>query len=278
MWASVFAARRSHTRTNWKVNVDNLGVDFLSEVVGTAMLVLLGTGVVANVALIKTKGFNGGFLMVTIGWGLAVFTGVTVAYNSGALLNPAVTLGVVASGAKFFGSAALHTLVPVNFVSTITLIAAQMLGAIIGAVVCWLAYKKHFDEEPEPANKLGVFSTGPAIRSYGWNLVTEIIGTFVLVFTVIAFGGGRQGVAGLAALGALPVALLVIVIGTSLGGPTGYAINPARDLGPRIAHAFLPIRGKGGSDWSYSWVPVLGPIIGGLGAGWLSLVLLPIMK
>jgi len=157
-------------------------------------------------------------------------------------------------------------------------IAAQMIGAIIGAVVVWLAYKQHFDQEPEPANKLGVFSTGPAIRSYGWNLVTEIIGTFVLVFVVIAFGGGRQGEGGgLAALGALPVALLVIVIGTSLGGPTGYAINPARDLGPRIAHALLPIKGKRGSDWSYSWVPVAGPVIGGVLAGWASLVLLPIL-
>ncbi|WP_431280385.1 MIP/aquaporin family protein [Leifsonia poae] len=240
------------------------------------MLVLLGTGVVANVALIKNKGFNGGFLMVNIGWGLAVFSGVTVAYNSGAHLNPAVTLGLVANGAKTFGSAATHTLVAVNPGTILLYILAQMLGAIIGAVFTWLAYKQHFDEEPEPANKLGVFSTGPAIRSYAWNLVTEIIGTFVLVFVVIAFGK-QPGVSGLAALGALPVALLVIVIGTSLGGPTGYAINPARDLGPRIAHAILPIKGKGSSDWSYSWVPVVGPIIGGLLAGWLALVLLPVI-
>jgi len=253
--------------------VDNLGVVFLSEVVGTALLVLLGCGVVANVALTKNKGFGAGFLMVTIGWGLAVFAGVIVSYNSGAHLNPAVTLGLVASGATEFGSG-----VPVNVVSVLVYILAQMIGAILGAVVVWLAYKQHFDQEPEPANKLGVFSTGPAIRSYGWNLVTEIIGTFVLVFVVIAFGGGRQGEnGGLAALGALPVALLVIVIGTSLGGPTGYAINPARDLGPRIAHALLPIKGKRGSDWSYSWVPVAGPVIGGVLAGWASLVLLPIL-
>jgi glycerol uptake facilitator protein len=253
--------------------VDNIGVVFLSEVVGTAMLVLLGTGVVANVALAKNKGLGGGFLMVTIGWGFAVFSGVIVAYNSGAHLNPAVTLGLVASGATEFGSG-----VPVNFLSVLVYIAAQLLGAIIGAVFCWLAYKQHFDQEPNPANKLGVFSTGPAIRSYGWNLVTEIIGTFVLVFVVIAFGGGRQGTSGgLAALGALPVALLVIVIGTSLGGPTGYAINPARDLGPRIAHFILPIKGKGSSDWSYSWVPVVGPIIGGVLAGWASYALLPIL-
>jgi glycerol uptake facilitator protein len=253
--------------------VDNLGVVFLSEIVGTALLVLLGCGVVANVALAKNKGLGGGFLMVNIGWGLAVFCGVIVAYNSGAHLNPAVTLGLVASGATEFGSG-----VPVNFLSVLVYIAGEMIGAILGAIVVWLAYKQHFDAEPEPANKLGVFSTGPAIRSYGWNLVTEIIGTFVLVFVVIAFGGGRQGESGgLAALGALPVALLVIVIGTSLGGPTGYAINPARDLGPRIAHFILPIKGKGSSDWAYSWVPVAGPIIGGVLAGWASLALLPVL-
>ncbi len=243
----------------------------MSEVVGTAILVLLGCGVVANVALAKNKGFNGGFLMVTIGWGLAVYAGVVAAYNSGAHLNPAVTLGLVASGASEFGSG-----VPVNFISILTYISGEMLGAVLGAVVVWLAYKQHFDQEPEAANKLGVFSTGPAIRSYGWNLVTEIIGTFVLVFVVIGFG--RNGDAGgLAALGALPVALLVIAIGASLGGPTGYAINPARDLGPRIAHFFLPIKGKGSSDWSYSWVPVLGPIIGGVLAGVSSGALLPIL-
>jgi glycerol uptake facilitator protein len=244
--------------------------------VGTAMLVLLGTGVVANVALIKNKGFNGGFLMVNIGWGIAVFAGVVVAYNSGAHLNPAVTLGLVANGAKKFGAG--NATVDVNFLTVVVFILAQLIGAIIGAVLTWLAYKKHFDEEPDPANKLGVFSTGPAIRTYAWNLITEIIGTFVLVFVVIAFGHQPGQAVGLAALGALPVALLVIGIGASLGGPTGYAINPARDLGPRIAHAILPIRGKGPSDWSYSWIPVVGPIIGGLLAGWLALLLLPVLK
>ncbi|MFK4729934.1 MIP/aquaporin family protein [Agromyces mediolanus] len=256
--------------------MDNLGVLFLSELVGTALLVLLGTGVVANVALVRNKGFNGGFLMVNIGWGLAVFAGVVVSYASGAHLNPAVTLGLVANGAEEFGNAGMGTTVAVSFVSVLTYLGAQMLGAFLGAVVTWLAYKQHFDEEPEPANKLGVFSTGPAIRSYGWNLVTEIIGTFVLVFVVIGFG--RNGDAsGLAALGALPVALLVIGIGASLGGPTGYAINPARDLGPRIAHAILPIKGKGSSDWGYSWVPVVGPIIGGVLAGLAATPLLPIL-
>ncbi|GAA1749924.1 MIP/aquaporin family protein [Agromyces humatus] len=256
--------------------MDNLGIVFLSELVGTALLVLLGCGVVANVALAKNKGFNGGFLMVNFGWGLAVFAGVIVAYASGAHINPAVTLGLVANGATEFGNPAFGAVVPVGVVSVLTYIGAQLLGAFLGAVVAWLAYKQHFDAEPEPANKLGVFSTGPAIRSYGWNLVTEIIGTFVLVFVVIGFG--RQGDAsGLAALGALPVALLVIGIGASLGGPTGYAINPARDLGPRIAHAVLPIAGKGGSDWAYAWVPVVGPIIGGLLAGWAAIPLLPLL-
>ena len=255
---------------------NSLGMDFLSELVGTALLVLLGTGVVANVALAKNKGFNGGFLMVNIGWGFAVFSGVIVAYNSGAHLNPAVTLGLVANGATEFGSG-----VPVNPVSVITYIAAEFLGAIIGAVVVWLAYKQHFDEEPDAATKLGVFSTGPAIRSYGWNLVTEIIGTFVLVFVVIGFGKAGDpdtaSPAGLAALGALPVALLVVGIGASLGGPTGYAINPARDLGPRLIHAILPIKNKGGSDWGYAWVPVVGPIIGGVLAGLAAIPLLPIL-
>ncbi|KQP55438.1 glycerol transporter [Agreia sp. Leaf283] len=269
MWGS---AQRDIGVTRRKVDVDNLGVVFLSELVGTALLVLLGCGVVANVALVKNKGFNGGFLMVNIGWGFAVFSGVIVSYNSGAHLNPAVTLGLVANGATEFGSG-----VPVNIASILTYIAAQLLGAIIGAVFVWLAYKQHFDEEPDAANKLGVFSTGPAIRSYGWNLITEIIGTFVLVFVVIGFGGGRQGEGGLAALGALPVAILVIAIGASLGGPTGYAINPARDLGPRIAHFILPIKGKGSSDWSYSWVPVVGPIIGGVLAGLAAVPLLPIL-
>jgi glycerol uptake facilitator protein len=243
----------------------NLGLYFLSELVGTAMLLLLGCGVVANVALVKNKGFNGGFLMVNWGWGLAVFAGVLVSSYSGAILNPAVGIGLLVAG-------------KISFTQFLVAAAAELLGAIIGAVLCWLAYKKHFDEEPDPANKLGVFSTGPAIRSYGWNLVTEIIGTFVLVFVIFAFadyGNIKVGTpGGLGALTALPVALLVVSIGASLGGPTGYAINPARDLGPRIAHAILPIKGKGSSDWAYSWVPVVGPLIGGVIAALLAPVLL----
>lgn len=237
----------------------SLGIVFLSEVMGTMMLTLLGCGVVANVSLKGTKGNAGGFLLVNWGWGLAVMSGVFVAAKSGAHLNPAVTVGILSSGAAEYAPN-----VTVSFASTMTYFGAEMLGAIIGAVVCWLAYKQHFDGEPDAATKLGVFSTGPAIRSYGWNVVTEIIGTFVLVFVILHFGS-------VTALGPLPVALLVVAIGASLGGPTGYAINPARDLGPRIAHALLPIKGKGSSDWSYAWVPVAGPLIGGALGGFMTL-------
>jgi glycerol uptake facilitator protein len=245
-----------------------LATIFLSETVGTAMLLLLGGGVVATAILAKSKGLGGGWLLINFGWGLAVFAGVTVSYASGAHLNPAVTIGLLTTG-------------DIDFPQALVYWAAQMVGAIIGAVFVWLAFKQHLDAEEDPGAKLGVFSTGPAIRNYGWNLVTEIIATFVLVFVVIGFGRAGDsdlGVpAGLAALGAVPVALLVVGIGASLGGPTGYAINPARDLGPRIVHALLPIKGKGSSDWSYAWVPIVGPLIGGVLAGALSGVLLPTM-
>lgn len=237
----------------------------MSELVGTGMLLLLGGGVVANVILKGTKGNGGGTLMINWGWGLAVFAGVLVSAYSGAQLNPAVSIGLLIAG-------------KITFTHFLVAIAAQLVGAFLGAVLCWLAYKNHFDAEPDPATKLGVFSTGPAIRSYGWNLITEIIGTFVLVFVIFAFadyGDVQIGVpGGLGPLTALPVALLVVGIGASLGGPTGYAINPARDLGPRIAHAILPIKGKGSSDWSYSWVPVVGPLIGGALAALASPILL----
>lgn len=236
---------------------------FVSEFAGTAMLILLGCGVVANVVLPRNKGFDSGWVVITFGWGLAVFAGVYVAFSSGAHINPAVTFGLLASGADEYAEG-----VAVTFASTLVYLAAQMLGAILGAILVFLSYKKHFDEDADPASKLAVFSTGPAIRAYGWNFLTEVVGTFVLVFVILYFGQTPSG------LGPLAVALLVVSIGMSLGGPTGYAINPARDLGPRIAHALLPIRGKGSSDWSYSWVPVFGPIVGGVVGGLLASVML----
>jgi glycerol uptake facilitator protein len=232
---------------------------FFSEVAGTGMLLLLGCGVVANVILAGTKGFGGGWLLINFGWGLGVFAGVYVAFKSGAHLNPAVTLGLLANGVDQYAPG-----VDVTFGSTLVYLAGEMVGAFLGAVLAWLSYREHFDATDDPALQLAVFSTGPAIRNYAWNLVTEIIGTFVLVFVILFFGSTPSG------LGPLAVALLVVGIGASLGGPTGYAINPARDLGPRIAHAVLPIKGKGNSDWGYSWVPVLGPIIGGVLAGLLA--------
>ena len=225
---------------------------FLYEIAGTAMLTLLGGGVVANVILGKTKGNGGGWLLINFGWGLAVFAGVWTAYKTGAHLNPAVTIGLLANGGGEYADG-----IPVTAATTIAYFAAEMIGAFLGAVLAWMAYKTHYDQEEDAGAILGSFSTGPEIRSYGWNLVTEIIATFVLVFIIIMFGNTPHG------LGPLAVALLVVSIGASLGGPTGYSINPARDLGPRIAHAVLPIPNKGGSDWAYSWVPVLGPLIGG---------------
>ncbi|OIQ83812.1 putative glycerol uptake facilitator protein [mine drainage metagenome] len=239
----------------------SLGQVFVSEVLGTGMLLLLGGGVVANVILPKNKGFDSGWVVITFGWGLAVFSGVYVAFRSGAHLNPAVTIGLLADGAKNYATG-----VPVSFSSTMVYLAGEMTGAFLGAVLVYIAYKKHFDENADPATKLGVFSTGPAIRSYGWNFVTEAIGTFVLVFVILCFGKTPTQV------GPLAVALLVVAIGMSLGGPTGYAINPARDLGPRIAHALLPIKGKGSSDWAYSWVPVFGPLAGAVIAGLVARV------
>jgi len=234
----------------------SIGEAILSEFLGTATLLLLGAGVVANVILPKTKGFGGGWLLINFGWGLAVFTAVYVAFKSGAHLNPAVTLGIWAAGKEEFAPG-----IEVTAANGFLYIAAQFAGAAVGATLAYLAYKKHFDQDAEPGIKLAVFSTGPELRSYGWNFVTEVIGTFVLVFWVVISGNTP------AQIGPLGVALVVVAIGASLGGPTGYAINPARDLGPRIAHALLPIRGKGSSDWGYSWVPVLGPAAGGILGG-----------
>jgi len=237
---------------------------FLAELMGTAMLILLGTGVVANVVFNKSKGQNGGWLLINFGWGLAVFSGVLVAFKSGAHLNPAVTLGIVVS--NIGSSANFVDGVPIGIVSILVYIAAQFCGAFIGAFLCWLTYKKQFDIDQPEGTKLGTFATGPAERSLAWNLVTEIIATFVLVF-VILISGYQNNAGNLGWLNAFGVALLIVAIGASLGGPTGYAINPARDLGPRIWHAVMPAPNKGGSDWGYSWVPVVGPIIGGCIAG-----------
>jgi len=228
---------------------------FLAEVLGTGMLILLGDGVVAGVLLAKSKAQNSGWIVITLGWGLAVFCGVLVAAPvSGAHLNPAVTLGLALQEAFNPGTSKVTwDQVPVYW-------AGEMLGAFLGAVLVFLHYYPHWKETESADLKLAVFSTGPAIRSTTWNIISEIIGTFVLVFVILTFStpGSPTG-----ALGALSVALLVVVIGLSLGGTTGYAINPARDLGPRIAHYLLPIPGKRDSDWSYSWIPVAGPLIGG---------------
>ncbi len=221
------------------------GQIFLYETLGTGMLLLLGCGVVATAILRDSKGFGGGWLLINFGWGLGVYMGVYVAFPSGAHLNPAVTVSQLMVGNITAGQSIFYFL-------------GEFVGAFLGAVLAWVAFKQHFDIEEDAGAKLAVFSTAPAIRSYGWNLATEIIGTFVLIFLILISGGTPTQV------GPLFVALVVVGIGNSLGGPTGYAINPARDLGPRIAHAILPIKGKGGSDWGYSWVPVVGPLIGAI--------------
>ncbi|GAA1341239.1 MIP/aquaporin family protein [Kocuria palustris] len=235
-----------------------LGQVFFSEMVGTAVLIILGGGVVANVLLPRTKGHDGGWLLISFGWGLGVFAGVYLAWASGAHLNPAVTMGMLVSGAEEYAPG-----VAVSAASTAVYFVSTILGAFLGAVLVWLAYKKHYDAADDPGAILGTFSTGPEIRSAPWNVITEVIATFVLVAVILVFGETPSE------LGPLAVALLVVGIGASIGGPTGYAINPARDLGPRIAHAALPIPGKGGSDWSYAWVPIAGPLIGAVLAGLL---------
>ncbi|TFV51840.1 aquaporin family protein [Blastococcus sp. TF02A-35] len=233
---------------------------FGSELAGTFVLMLLGVGVVANVSLVKTYGNAGGILTIAFGWGLAVFAGVYVGASSGAHINPAITVGLWASGVDEYAPG-----VPVTWASTAVYVVAQLLGAFAGAVCAWAAYRRHYDDpENEPGAALGTFSTAPAIRSIPDNVLTEVIGTFVLVYVVLRFGDTPTEV------GPLAVALLVVGIGVSLGGPTGYAINPARDLGPRVAHAVLPIRGKGSSNWGYAWVPVVGPLVGAVLAGLFS--------
>ncbi len=235
---------------------------FLGELLGTMTLILLGDGVVAAVLLNKSKAQNAGWIVITAGWAFAVMAGIFVASaagSAGAELNPAVTIAVLVKGGMDVMTAIMH-------------IAAQFIGAIVGAALVWLMYLPHWGETQDPGLKLACFSTGPAIRNTGTNLISEIIGTFVLLFVIFSITGKlAPGSSPASNLGPLLVACLVWGIGLSLGGPTGYAINPARDLGPRIAHALLPIAGKGDSDWSYSWIPVVGPIIGGVIAAVLAM-------
>lgn len=236
---------------------------FLAEFIGTSLLILLGNGVVANVVLNGTKGHGGGWIVITTAWALAVFVGVVVAGPySGAHLNPAVSLGLAIAG-KFAWKQVLPYAV------------AQLSGAMLGSTLVWLKYKDHFDATADQGLKLACFCTDPAIRKPFLNFLSEFIGTFVLIFVIFHFTNAEitdtKTPVGLGSIGAMPVMLLVWAIGLSLGGTTGYAINPVRDLGPRIMHAILPVKGKGDSDWPYSWVPVIGPL---LGAGFAALVYL----
>ena len=241
----------------------------IAEIIGTMLLILLGNGVVANVVLNGTKGNGSGWIVITTGWALAVFVGVVVAGPySGAHLNPAVTIALAVAGKVSWD------LVP-------EYLAGELIGAMLGAFLVWVFYKDHFKITDDEGGKLACFSTGPAIKNIFSNLISEAIGTFVLVFVIFYFAGPEldiisdvdsRAIIGLGSIGALPVAFLVWVIGLSLGGTTGYAINPARDLGPRIVHSLLPI--KGSSDWGYAWVPIVGPLIGCLLAAFLYLILL----
>ncbi len=242
---------------------------FIAEILGTMLLILMGAGVCANVLLSKTKGHGAGWMVITTAWAMGVFIGVVVAAPySGAHLNPVVSIGL-AIGGSFPWSEVLPY------------IAAQMVGAALGATLVWLAYKDHFDATEEAPLKLSVFATGPEIHNPLINVVTEMIGTFVLMFVVFFITGGEVHEyhtdstipVGLGSVGAIPVAFTVWVIGLALGGPTGYAINPARDLAPRIMHALLPIKGKGSSHWEYAWVPVVGPLLGASLAALLYLAL-----
>lgn len=238
---------------------------FIAEIIGTAILILLGGGVVANVVLNKTIGNNSGWIVITTGWALAVYVAVVIAGPySGAHINPAVSISLAVAGKFLWSDVPMYVL-------------AQMIGAMIGALTVWVLYKNHFDATEDGDCKKAVFCTAPAIRHIFLNFFSEALGTFVLIFTILYFTNASMSdtktVIGLGSLGALPVAFLVWSIGLSLGGTTGYAINPARDLGPRIVHALLPIKNKASSDWSYAWIPVLGPIVGACLAALLMLVL-----
>ncbi len=234
---------------------------FIGEFIGTALLIILGGGVVANVVLSKTKGNGSGWIVIAFGWAMAVFLGVYASTTLGGSghLNPAVTIAVSCFAGFDPALIAIY-------------IGAQLLGAFTGAVVVWIAYKQHFEATEDEGLKLAVFATAPAIRHPLYNFLTEVIGTFILLLGALMM---TKPAATLGTLDALPVALLVLGIGLSLGGPTGYAINPARDLGPRIAHFILPIPGKGKSDWRYAWIPVAGPVAGALLAGLVYNVIAP---
>ena len=223
---------------------------FGAEVIGTALLILLGNGVVAGVLLSQSKAENAGWIVITFGWGMAVMVAVfAVGQFSGAHLNPAITIGFAVIGDTEWSDVPEY-------------LGGEFVGAFIGATLVWLSYLPHWGATEDPGLKLACYSTAPAIRNTATNVICEIVGTFVLVFGVLAFFANPDTAA--TGLGGLLVGLLVLAIGLSLGGPTGYAINPARDLGPRIMHAILPIAGKGDSDWSYAWIPVVAPLIGGV--------------
>jgi glycerol uptake facilitator protein len=236
---------------------------FCAEVIGTFFLILIGGGVVANVVLTGTNGNKGGWMVITTAWALAVFLGVIVAGpHSGGHLNPAVSVGLALAG-KF------------NWEDVPLYVLAQFIGATVGAFCVWLFYRLHFEQTDDAAAKKAVFCTTPAIRNYSSNLFSEVVGTFVLIFAVLSFTDASilesEQLVGLGSLGAVPVAFVVWGVGLALGGTTGYAINPVRDLCPRIVHALVPISGKADSDWSYAWVPVVGPILGAALAAWLFL-------
>lgn len=233
----------------------------LFEFIGTAVLILLGDGVVASNLLKGSKGYNGGWVVITMAWGFAVMCGVFIAGPySGAHLNPAVSIGLATAG-----------VFPWAYVPAY--IGAQLLGGFVGAVLVWLFYKDHYDVTEDPGDKLGTFCTMPAIMNKPRNFFCEVVGTFLLVFVilVLAIQANTPDI-GMGSLGAFPVTFLIMAIGMSLGGTTGYAINPARDLPPRLAHALLPIKGKGDSGWGYSWVPVLGPVVGAFAAAGLYII------
>ncbi len=241
---------------------------FIAEIIGTGLLILLGGGVVANVVLNGTKGHNGGWMVITTAWALAVFVGVVVAGPySGAHLNPAVTLAMAMAG----------NIAPID---ALFYVLAQFIGAMVGAFLVWLIYQDHFRATDDAGAKQAVFCTAPAIRNLPVNLLSEVLGTFVLLFTIFYFtdaelGSDQVTPIGLGSVGAIPVAFLVWVIGLALGGTTGYAINPARDLGPRIVHALLPIKDKAGFNAAYAWIPVVGPLLGAAAATGLYLCLTP---